>query len=132
MILPLLVGDLLEIMLACATGDLQPQMVQRGDGACATVVMAAPGYPGAYPKSLPISGIEKITEPEIVVFQAGTAQQDDQIVTSGGRVLAVSGVGDDLATAVERAYAGVEQIHFEGAHYRQDIGRPLADGVTDG
>ena len=126
-ILPLLDGDLLEIMLACTAGELQEQMVQKREGACATVVMAAPGYPGPYPKSLPISGLESITDPAILVFQAGTDEQDGRLVTSGGRVLAVSGLGEDLETAFERAYAGVEQIHFEGAHYRTDIGRPLAD-----
>jgi len=126
-ILPLLDGDLLEIMLACTAGELQEQMVQKREGACATVVMAAPGYPGPYPKSLPISGLESITDPAILVFQAGTDEQDGRLVTSGGRVLAVSGLGEDLETAFERAYAGVERIHFEGAHYRTDIGRPLAD-----
>jgi phosphoribosylamine--glycine ligase len=126
-ILPLLEGDLLEIMLACAAGELQDQMVQKREGACATVVMAAPGYPGPYPKFLPISGLERITDPAILVFQAGTDEQDGRIVTSGGRVLAVSGLGKDLETAVEHAYYGVECIQFEGAHYRKDIGRPLAD-----
>jgi phosphoribosylamine--glycine ligase len=128
-ILPMLKGDLLALMLACTTGDLQPHMVQTHDGACATVVMAAPGYPGAYPRFLPITGIEHITEPDTIVFQAGTTQQDGRWVTSGGRVLAVSGIGVDLESAVEHAYAGVEQIHFEGAHYRQDIGRPLKNGA---
>lgn len=128
-ILPMLNGDLLALMLACAAGELQPQMVQTREGACATVVMAAPGYPGAYPKFLPITGIENITEPDTIVFQAGTMRQEGMLVTSGGRVLAVSGVGVDIDTAVERAYAGVEQIHYEGAHYRQDIGRPLKDGA---
>lgn len=128
-ILPLLEGDLLEIMLACAAGELQDQMIRWRDGACATVVMATPGYPGPYTKFLPISGIETITDPEIIVFQAGTVEQDDRLLTSGGRVLAVSGLGENLETAVERAYAGVQQIHFEGAHYRTDIGRPIAEEI---
>ena len=72
-----------------------------------------------------------MTEPDMIVFQAGTTRQEGVLVTSGGRVLAVSGLGPDIDSAVERAYAGVEQIHFEGAHYRQDIGRPLENGAGD-
>ncbi len=121
-LLPLLDGDLAEILLACAAGRLTPEMVRVHSGACATVVMAAPGYPGTYPKGLPITGLEAVPE-EVVVFHAGTHHADGQIVTSGGRVLCVSALGADLATAVSRAYAGVAAIHFDGAHYRTDIGR---------
>lgn len=121
-ILPLLAGDLAEIMLACIDGALTPEMVRVKPGAAATVVMASPGYPGEYPKGLPISGLDDAPA-DVVVFHAGTAVAGNQTVTSGGRVLAVSAVGDDLETAVARAYAGVEAIHFEGAHYRRDIGR---------
>jgi len=121
-LLPLLDGDLAEILLACATGRLTPEMVRVHSGACATVVMAAPGYPGTYPKGLPITGLEAVPE-DVVVFHAGTHHTDGQIVTSGGRVLCVSALGADLATAVSRAYAGVAAIHFDGAHYRTDIGR---------
>ena len=121
-LLPLLDGDLAEILLACAAGRLTPEMVRVHSGACATVVMAAPGYPGTYPKGLPITGLEAVPE-EVVVFHAGTHHADGQIVTSGGRGLCVSALGADLATAVSRAYAGVAAIHFDGAHYRTDIGR---------
>jgi phosphoribosylamine---glycine ligase len=124
-VLPMLAGDLVEIMWACIDGCLHPDLVQRRPGACATVVMAAPGYPGSYRKGLPISGLKTVAAlDEVLVFQAGTAvNQAGQLVTSGGRVLAVTGLGDGLATAVDRAYAGVAQIHFEQAHYRTDIGR---------
>ncbi|MCA9931157.1 MAG: hypothetical protein KC419_21880, partial [Anaerolineales bacterium] len=101
---------------------LQPEMVQRHNGGCATIVMAAPGYPGSYPKGLPISGLDAVPE-DVIVFHAGTKQENGRIVTSGGRVLAVSAVGDNVQTAVSRAYAGMQAIHFEGAHYRTDIGR---------
>jgi phosphoribosylamine--glycine ligase len=121
-ILPMLDGDLAEIMLACIEGRLSPVMVRVKPGACAAVVMAAPGYPGSYPKGLPISGLGDVPN-DVLVFHAGTALRDGQVVTSGGRVLAVSAVGADLATAVTKAYAGVSRIHFEGAHYRTDIGR---------
>ncbi len=121
-ILPLLEGDLAEIMLACIAGTLTPEMVQVKPGAAATVVMAAPGYPGSYPKGLPITGLDAVPQ-DVLVFHAGTKMQGNRVVTNGGRVLAVSALGNDLATAVSRAYAGVQAIHFEGAHYRKDIGK---------
>jgi phosphoribosylamine--glycine ligase len=133
-ILPMLDSDLVEIMLACIEGRLTPQMVQRREGACATIVMAAPGYPGSYPKGLPITGLATATSPglgagsnpNVTVFHAGTKLTDEgQVVTSGGRVLAVSAWGDGLATAVQQAYEAVEKIHFDGAHYRRDIGKNI-------
>ena len=123
-VLPMLDGDLAEIMLACVHGRLQPHLIQQHSGACATIVMASPGYPGSYPKGLPISGLDGVPE-DVMVFHAGTAAADGQVVTSGGRVLAVSARGVDLETAVANAYAGVAKIHFEKAHYRSDIGRGL-------
>lgn len=123
-VLPMLDGDLVEIMLACVRGVLDPAMVGQHPGACATVVMAAPGYPGAYPKGLPVRGVEVAEAGGALVFHAGTRLSDDgALVTSGGRVLAVSAPGPDLATAVANAYAGVAQIVFDGAHHRTDIGR---------
>ena len=123
-ILPMLASDLAEIMLACIEGRLTPEMVQQRAGACATIVMAASGYPGSYPKGLPISGLETAeSRPNVMVFHAGTKLADGQIVSSGGRVLAVSAWGDELETAVNQAYDAVGKIHFEGAHYRKDIGR---------
>jgi len=126
-VLPLLNGDLAEIMLACAEQRLMPDLVRVYPGACATVVMAAPGYPGSYPKGLPITGLEAVP-PDVLVFHAGTKPVDGQIVSSGGRVLCVSGRGTDVATAVARAYSGVSAIHFDGAHVRTDIGY---QSVTD-
>jgi phosphoribosylamine--glycine ligase len=121
-VLPMLDGDLAEIILACAEGRLTSDLVNVHSGAAATVVMASPGYPGSYPKGLPISGLDSIPD-GTTVFHAGTKQENGQIVTSGGRVLCVTALGDDLETAVSRAYTGIKQIHFDGAHYRTDIGR---------
>ncbi|MCX6049320.1 MAG: phosphoribosylamine--glycine ligase, partial [Chloroflexi bacterium] len=124
-----LISNLLEVIQACVDGQLEETPLQTTPGACATVVLASPGYPGAYPVDLPITGLDTppaspvSTNPEdLIIFHAGTARKQGQIVTAGGRVLAVSGRGDDLATALARAYAGVQQIHFEGMHYRKDIG----------
>jgi phosphoribosylamine--glycine ligase len=125
-ILPLLETPLDEILLACVEGRLDQVVMRWRPGSCATVVLAAPGYPGSYPKGLPISGLDDVSAAfapdELIVFHAGTAGTVDRPVTSGGRVLAVSGLGDDLAAAQARAYAGVRRIHFEGMHYRRDIG----------
>ena len=124
-ILPMLESDLVEVILACLERRLTPEQVQRKEGACATVVMAAPGYPGSYPKGLRISGVESAAAlPHTQVFHAGTRLENGQLVSSGGRVLSVSAWGDTLDAALARAYAGVQHIQFEGAHYRTDIGRP--------
>jgi phosphoribosylamine--glycine ligase len=125
-ILPLLRTPLDQVLLACIAGRLNEVELRWRSGACASVVLAAPGYPGAYPTGLPIYGLSEVAAEhaadELVVFHAGTAGPPERPVTSGGRVLAVSGLGDSLTKALARAYAGVEQIHFEGMHYRRDIG----------
>lgn len=126
-ILPMLQTDLVEIIRACLAGTLDQVSLETRPGACATVVMAAPGYPGHYPKGLPIHGVDQAAQlPDVLVFQAGTAVSDGKLVTNGGRVLAVSALGPDLPAALEQAYAGVDLIQFEGAHYRRDIGRQRA------
>lgn len=123
-VLPLLESDIYEIFQACVAGQLIESTITWQPGACATIVMASPGYPGDYPKGLVISGLETVARQEdAIVFHAGTAGSGEGVVTAGGRVLAVSAVGDELAQALGRAYAGVNQIQFEGAHYRRDIGR---------
>jgi phosphoribosylamine--glycine ligase len=127
-ILPLLESNLAEILRACADGTLAEHPPRWRAGACATVVLASPGYPGAYPKDLPISGLDAQTE-DVVVFHAGTALRGDRVVTAGGRVLAVSGMGETLPAALAKAYGHVSHIHFEGMHYRRDIGR-IYEGMT--
>lgn len=120
----LLDSDLFEILSACADGNLDPASVSWKPGFAVTVVAASPGYPGKYPKSLPITGIEEAEKlDDIVVFHAGTAVKDGQLVTAGGRVLNVTATGDILDAALEKAYAAIKLISFEGMHYRTDIGR---------
>jgi len=121
-VLPLLDGDLAEIMLACATGTLKPEMVKWSNKAAVCVVMASGGYPGSYAKNVAITGLQEANNlPDVVVFQAGTKEVQGQVVTSGGRVLGVTAVSDTIANAKEKAYAAVDRIHFENAHYRTDI-----------
>ena len=86
--------------------------------------MASGGYPASYPKGLEITGLDENGQiPGVTVYHAGTALKDGKLVTSGGRVLGVTALGKTLDEALEKAYAGVEKIHFDGAHYRRDIGR---------
>jgi phosphoribosylamine--glycine ligase len=123
-ILPLLETDLLEILLACVEGRLSETAVRWKAGACASVVLASPGYPGDYPKGLPITGLESLSQQEsVLAFHAGTARQDGEIVTAGGRVLGITALGDDLPNAVDNAYKALSAVHFEDMHYRRDIGR---------
>jgi len=120
-VLPLLDGDLVEIMCACADGTLADVPIHWKDGAAVCVVLAAGGYPGSYEKGHEISGIEDAAKLGALVFHAGTAAQGDRIVTNGGRVLGVVGRGTDISSAVQAAYASVGQISFKDAYYRKDI-----------
>ena len=123
-LLPLLESDLAEIFTACVQGRLAETEIRWHPGAAATVVMAAPGYPEKYPTGVAITGIEQAEAAGCVVFQAGAKLgEDGRLLTSGGRVLAVSAVGDSLDAAIETAYVGVSRVHFNEAHFRTDIGR---------
>jgi phosphoribosylamine--glycine ligase len=125
-ILPLLESDLLELFLACTEGRLHDQTPEWKPETAVTVVMASGGYPGEYVKGVEITGIREAERRGCLVFHAGTKLKDDRLVTNGGRVLAVTGLGTTLDQAVEQAYTGVQQIRFNQAFYRRDIGRPLA------
>lgn len=120
--------DLYEVLTACAEGRLDPSMVKWQQGYAVTVVLASEGYPGSYAKGLPITGIEEAeAQPDIVVFHAGTAVKDGQLVTAGGRVLNVTATGASLDEALNKAYAAARLIHFDGVFYRADIGhRPTS------
>ncbi|PKO21969.1 MAG: phosphoribosylamine--glycine ligase [Chloroflexi bacterium HGW-Chloroflexi-1] len=123
-ILPLLESDLVEVLEACLNGDLDRTAVRWQAGAAATVVAASEGYPGSYPKEREITGVSQASGlPGVTVFHAGTRRSGaGRLLTSGGRVLAVTGVGKDLPLAISRAYEGIAHIHFQGMHYRRDIG----------
>ncbi len=120
-LLPLLETPLYDVMSACVAGQLKSLDVRWKSGACAAVVLASAGYPGDYTKGIPITGLAEVPQ-DIRVFHAGTQRSGDQVVTAGGRVLAVTAVADTLALALQRAYAGVERIHFDGMQFRRDIG----------
>jgi phosphoribosylamine--glycine ligase len=121
-LLPLLENDLVDIFLACIEGRLDKIDVRWKPAHAVCVVKASGGYPGAYEKGKAITGVEKVNAfPDTVVFQAGTKLTDGKLVTTGGRVLAVTSVGDSLGEARTKAYAGLAHIDFEGAQNRSDI-----------
>lgn len=121
-VLPLLKSDLFTVMQKCTAGKLKKEDVVFMDGACACVVMASGGYPGSYEKNKPIDfgGFEPAED--LRIYHAGTAGTETGYATSGGRVLAVSATAPTLPEALQKAYGGVENITFEGAYYRRDIG----------
>ena len=121
-ILPLLDGDLADIMLACATGTLDEVEVAWHDKAAVCVVMASGGYPGKYENGKEITGlVEANADEATVVFHAGTKAVDGKIVTAGGRVLGVTSVDKNIRDARDRAYAAVEKVKFDQVFYRKDI-----------
>jgi phosphoribosylamine--glycine ligase len=119
-ILPLLDGDLLELLHDAATGNLS-RTLEAETGAAVTVVLAAPDYPQRNDVGTPIHGVRDAEATGALVFHAGTAMRGDALVTNGGRILNVTGVGQDLASARAAAYEGVGKISFEGMRYRTDI-----------
>jgi phosphoribosylamine---glycine ligase len=138
-------GDLAEALLAAARGELAPEHLRLSPKSAVAVVLAAGGYPGAYDKGLPITGLERIdgSEPSdakirwavdqvrVKVFHAGTAHREGQIVTDGGRVLVATAMAPTLEKAVEAAYEASDMIEFPGKHLRRDIaGQALASRLT--
>lgn len=124
-------SDIVPLLLACAVGKLEECDAPEWDTRPAiTVILASGGYPAKYEKGKPIHGIEAIEQSdELQVFHAGTAMQGDQLVTAGGRVLAVTALGDSLIQARDRAYAAVEAIEFEGKTFRRDIGEAALESL---
>lgn len=135
-IMPLLKTDLLEIIEQVIAVTLKTQPILWEDKSCVTVVMSSGGYPGGFSKGKELKGLEKANAlTDVIVFHAGTAFPSEKtlaslieydrskIITAGGRVLAITGVGQNLPEAIERAYQGVEVISFAGAHFRRDIGK---------
>jgi phosphoribosylamine--glycine ligase len=121
-------SDLVPVLLACARGDIEGVELEWHDQAAVCVVMASGGYPGDFVKGYPVEGLDRAAGiDDLVVFHAGTAERDGRIVNNGGRVLGVTGRGPTVAAAIDKAYQGVRAIHWEGVHYRTDIGRKALD-----
>ena len=123
-VLPLLKTDLFTIMRAVRDEHLSELDIQWSTGAAACVVLASGGYPKKYETGFPIEGLDEDGgHPGVIVYHAGTKKQDGKFLTAGGRVLGVTGLGDNLPQALEKAYDAVKEITFEKVHYRTDIGK---------
>lgn len=122
-VLPRLKTDIVDIFEAIDNETLSDLDVEWSDDACACVIMASGGYPKSYPKGIEITGLSNGQLDGVTVYHAGTKLQDNKLVTSGGRVLGVTALCDTLENALKKSYDAVEKIHFEGAHYRRDIGK---------
>ena len=123
-------ADLVELLDAAASGNLGDIELKHNPKPAVTVMMVSEGYPGSYPKGRVITGIDEVTES--IPFHAGTAvNAEGQLVTSGGRVISVSSTGNDIAEALDKSYASIEKIKFDGKYSRRDIGRDLLKLAAD-
>ncbi|MFC1482870.1 phosphoribosylamine--glycine ligase [Candidatus Margulisiibacteriota bacterium] len=122
-ILPRLKNDLVEIMNTCIDEKLSTIKLKWDQQHFVTVVGAAPGYPGSYPKGLQIDGLNQLLEKNEIIFHAGTKYEEDKIVTSGGRVLNFTASGKDLKQAIDNAYTLTKKVSFKDMYYRKDIGK---------
>jgi len=117
-------GDIVPILEACMKGTLSRHKIEWDNRASVCVVMTSKGYPGDYEKGKIIEGLKEVSRMErVFVFHAGTTLKDGQVMTNGGRVLGVTGLGEDIPRAIERAYQAVKKISWDGVHYRTDIGQ---------
>ncbi len=122
-VLPRLKTDIIDIFEAINNGTLAELDIEWADEACACVIAASGGYPKSYPKGIEITGLENGQKDGVIVYHAGTAIKDGKLVTSGGRVLGVTALGSDLQQALDKAYAALDEIHFDNMHFRHDIGK---------
>ena len=123
-VLPRLKTDFVDVINAVIDEKLNELEIEWIPEACACVVMASGGYPQSYPKGLEITGLDENGQAEgVTVYHAGTKLENGKLLTNGGRVLGVTATAKTLDEALEKAYAAVEKIHFDGVHYRHDIGR---------
>lgn len=122
-VFPRIKTDMVELLLAAATGRLHDVQIETDEQTAATVVLVAGGYPGSYQKGDVISGLSDITE--ALVIHAGTKHEGYQLLTNGGRVMAVTGMGETLEDALEKAYDAAARISWNDMYYRKDIGKDI-------
>lgn len=128
-VLPRLKTDIMDIFEAINNETLSDLDIEWDDRACTCVIMASGGYPKSYPKGIEIYGLTDGQLDGVTVYHAGTKRDGDKLVTSGGRVLGVTALGESIEDALEKSYAGVEKIKFDGAHYRKDIGQKALNAL---
>jgi phosphoribosylamine---glycine ligase len=122
-IIPRLKTDLVEIFEAIANKQLGKVKISIHDNSCAAVMLVSGGYPGDYEKGKVILGLENVTDS--LLFHAGTSLQNGEVITSGGRVIAISSLGENIGKALEKSYKNAEIITFDKKYYRHDIGFDL-------
>lgn len=129
-VLPLIKTDFVDIIEAVCNGSVADLDIELDNRAATCVVMASGGYPEAYDTGFPISGIDLAEAPgDVIVFHAGTACKDGQLVTNGGRVIGVTAIGDTIKSSIDRAYEAVGKIDFDKAYFRRDIGHRALTNV---
>ncbi|MEN6349867.1 MAG: phosphoribosylamine--glycine ligase [Syntrophomonas sp.] len=121
-LMPMLKGDIIPLFEAAAEGDLKDCHMDMETGSCVCVVLSSAGYPASYEKGKVIDGLGNLDK-DTLVFHAGTARKDNAFITNGGRVLAVVSRGLDIKEAINSVYKEVKKVHFDGMHYRNDIGK---------
>ena len=131
-VLPLIDGDLVELLDACVSGEIRHVSVRLKQASAVCVVIASAGYPDEYKTGCSITGLQTRFEEDIVIFHAGTRREQEVIQTSGGRVLGVTaiGTGSDLPATIDKAYRAVKNISFAGAYFRTDIGKKGVERMT--
>jgi phosphoribosylamine---glycine ligase len=124
-VMPRIKSDLVELLVAAANGDLKNKRIEIDDQHAVTVALVSGGYPGEYKTGKSIGGLER--EADALIFHAGTKKQNDNVLTDGGRVLAITGKGISLEDARTQVYQTAAQVHWDGLYYRKDIGQDLMD-----
>jgi phosphoribosylamine--glycine ligase len=122
-IIPRIKSDFFELIEGVAYGDLDKRNIEIDDRSCTTVMLVSGGYPGDYRKGLPVTGFDLTND--CMVFHAGTKLAENEVLTSGGRVLAVSSYGNSMKEALEKSYKNAAHLNFDGIYYRKDIGFDL-------
>ena len=128
-VLPRLKTDIMEIFEAINNETLSDLDIEWSDDACTCVVIASGGYPKSYPKGLEITGLTNGQTDGVIVYHAGTSIKDNKLVTSGGRVLGVTALGNTIEDALKKSYEAVDKINFENKHYRTDIGQKALNAL---
>ena len=129
-VLPLLESDLLEALAGAARGDLGSTELRQAAGAAVTVVLAADRYPAGVDRGAVITGLDAAEAAGALAFHAGTALNGERLVTNGGRIVGITGLGDTIGAARTAAYEAVGLVEFRGMRYRTDIAEAAADGAA--